>query len=124
MFLIVLAVVWEVGISCRARELKCLVRSQVFWVEKKWRRKCISALHSKQFTTCCIYRCRSKENFTGRSSRLWLWVFSVLHTSKCFWFSAVTSNSVSSLLPATNFTECRKSSVILNMAFMAKHTLF
>lgn len=34
MFLILLAVVWEVGISCRARELKCLVRSQVFWVEK------------------------------------------------------------------------------------------
>lgn len=57
---------------------------------KKWRRKCVSALHSKQFTTCCIYRCRSKENFTDSSSRLWLWVFSVLHTSK--WFSAMASN--------------------------------
>lgn len=121
MFLIVLAVVWEVGISCRARELKCLVRSQVFWVEKNG---------GENVYLLCIANSSQRAVFIDAEAKK----TSPVDHPDCGYGSSVFSTpangflqwhqTVSSLLPATNFTECRKSSVILNMAFMAKHTLF
>lgn len=120
MFLVLLFVVCERGISCRARELECLVRSLVFWEEKNGGENVYLLCTANSSQSALFVDAEAKKT----SSRSRLWVFSVLHTSTHFWFSAVSLNSVSSVLPATNFTERRKSSVVLDMAFMAKHTLF
>lgn len=82
-------------------EMSC--RMSAAFGRKKLRRKCVSALHSRQFTKCCIYRYGNKENFTNRSSGSRLRIFSNLQASKCFWLPVMTLNFVSSLHPATNF---------------------
>lgn len=120
MFPILLFVVCEVGISCRARELKCLVRSLVFWEEKNGGENVYLLCTANSSQNAVFIGAEAKKT----SSRSRLWIFSVLHTSTHFWFSAETLNSVSSVLPAANFTERRKSSLVLDMASMAKHTLF